>query len=210
MVGHSPRKGYRYYICHRHTGDYSGSKDRCSAKYVPALGIEETVWNKVREALLEPDRVLIGARKHREEMLASAKLLEQVILALETQVSQSQDKLARLLDLHLNGNINQEQYVVKKGEIEATMKRLRDEQGKVRERMLEQQFIPEETETAIRHFAAEIAARLNDEWPDSEKMTLYDLLRLECVYNYTTGELVISGLLSVMSRCPATSHAAAS
>ncbi len=204
MVGHSPRTGYRYYICHRHTGDYAGSSERCPARYVPAQGIEETVWNNVREALLDPERLLVGARKHREDMLASAKLLEQALLALEAQVVQSQEKIDRLLDLHLNGNVNQEQYVAKKGEIEAAMQRLRDEQDRVRERMQEQQYIPEETENAIRHFAAEIAARLNEEWPDSEKMTLYDLLRLECVYNYTTGELVISGLLSVVSRCPAT------
>jgi site-specific DNA recombinase len=210
MVGHCPREDYRYYICHRHISDYAGSQDHCPAKYVPARGIEETVWNEVRQALLDPDRLLIGARKHREEMQASAKLLEQAMMALEAQVSQSQAKIDRLLDLHLSGNISQDQYVSKKSELEGAIKRLRDEQDRVRERMQEQQYIPEETENAIRHFAAEIAERLNEEWPDSEKMTLYDLLRLECVYNYTTGELVISGLLSVMSRYPATSRAAAS
>jgi hypothetical protein len=75
-------------------------------------------------------------------MLASAKLLEQALLALEAQVTQAQGKIDRLLDLHLSGNISQDQYVAKKSDIEAAINRLRDEQNRVRERMQEQEYIP--------------------------------------------------------------------
>ncbi len=44
------------------------------------------------------------------------------------------------------------------------------------------------------HFRHEIASRMTDDVPAVDRMQLYDILRVPCVYHSETDELLMTGL----------------
>ena len=46
----------------------------------------------------------------------------------------------------------------------------------------------------MQHFQREIALRMTDDVPAVDRMQLYDILRVQCVYNAVNDEMLISGL----------------
>lgn len=94
------------------------------------------------------------------------------------------------MEIERNQKIKRARQAENKAEIEkheAEARRLAERLGEYGVLTLEQQ-------TTLPHLPQEIASRMIDDVPAADKMQLYDLLRVPCVYNSETNERLISGL----------------
>lgn len=65
LVGSCLRGNYRYYIC-RGTYATASRKKACNAHYIKAEWLENTVWEKVKSVLKNPELLLKEVHNHTE------------------------------------------------------------------------------------------------------------------------------------------------
>lgn len=189
-------KIYRYYHCRKI--HYHG-KDKCTSKYIQANLIENFVWQAVKEALLDDERLAKGQARQEEEMKNGRRLIETSIIALEAQSQKDQGKLSQLLDMHLNQDISREVYRTKMAEVNQKIIDRQVEITHLKERLKEYVILTPEQKEAISRFRKEIESRLTDIVPDEEKRKLLEILRVECIYDDNTGSLRIDGVVHFKS-----------
>ncbi len=185
---------YRYYACPNMRAVSCKEERRCHAKRPRADAIEAAVWNSIRDVMLEPDRLWIGVHNQNESNKKARRLLEQAIAAEQAEIEKIQAKEIRLLDLYESEDITKETYRARVAEFKADIDRHTEEKGKYIARMGECAVLTPEQEETLQHFQHEIASRMTDDVPAVDRMQLYDILRVQCVYNSDTEELLISGL----------------
>jgi site-specific DNA recombinase len=185
----------RYYRCTRTTGDYVHDPSRCQCGLLNADRVEDDVWNVLRDALLEDDRLWTGIHKQNEEKDHTRHLIEQSLAALAAMDSKDNDRLGRLLDLYLAGGMDKSAYLAKKAEVEKALAARRDETANLREQLNSCPIILPEQEQTLRQFQAEIAVRMTDDVPFEDKRLLLELLRVECIYDSETKVLSVNGLM---------------
>jgi hypothetical protein len=197
-VGSSrPRKNgslYRRYRCVHNNTNYPGP-DRCHAGSINADCVEQLVWEAVKTAMLDTARMLVAVRKRQEEAAGARRVIEQTLAALVALDSRAQIKLERFLDLCGAGEMDKPTYLAKKREIGAEMTARASERQTLEKRLGECAVLTPDQETQLAEFRAKVAARMAGPVPAAEQAKLYELLRLECVYDDTTGDLTVSGLM---------------
>ncbi len=202
MIGHGikyrPKTGesrlYRYYACPNVRAESSIEARHCHAKSPRADFAEAAVWNSIRDAMLEPDRLWVGVRKSNEANKKARRILEQAIAAEQAEIDKVHDKEEQLIDLYESKGITKEKYFARLAEHKAEIDKHDAEQRRVMDRLGECAVLTPEQEETLQHFQHEIASRMTDDVPAVDRMQLYDILRVECVYNSDTKELLIGGL----------------
>jgi site-specific DNA recombinase len=193
---------YRYYECPNSRVAFRTEVKHCNSKNLRADFAEAAVWNSIRDAMLEPDRLWADMHKSNEENQKTRRLLEQAIAAEHAEIDKVHIKEERLLDLYESGDITKDRYRTRKMEYQAEIDKHDEEKKKLADRLGECAVLTLEQEGTLQHFQNEIASRMTDDVSAVDRMQLYDILRVECVYNAKTGELLISGLFG-----EATAHA---
>lgn len=186
---------YSLYACRKARKSYAGSGHQCSAKTLPGRKVEAAVWASIRDALLDDRNVWEHIRQQRVEGAEIRASLEQSIATLEEKQERAQAASRRLVDLFLSGDIGKEEMRSRKAALDSELSRRASEIDRMRRSLDDTHAIPLEQESAIREFQRQIAGRMTDDVPFTERLKLFDLLRIECVYNSATRELVISGVL---------------
>jgi site-specific DNA recombinase len=185
---------YRYYACTNVRAASNLKARRCHAKGPRADFVEAAVWNSIRDAMQEPDRLWVCVRKSNEANKKARRLLEQATAAEQAEIDKIQAKETRLLDLYESGDITKATYRARIAENKAAIDKPTGEKAKIMARMGECAILTPEQEETLQHFQREIAARMTDDVLAVDRMQLYDILRVECVYNADKKELLISGL----------------
>ena len=120
--------------------------------------------------------------------------MEQAIAAEQVEIDKIAAKEARLLELYESGDISKDKYRARLGDHKTEIDRHDAEKKRIMERLGECAVLTAEQEETLKHFQHEIASRMTDDVPAVDRMQLYDILRVQCVYNSAAGEMVISGL----------------
>ena len=186
---------YRYYECCNSRRPNRAEIRPCLLKNINADLAERIVWESIRDAMQEPDRLWLGVRKSIEANKNARRLLEQAIAAEQAEIGKAQSKETRLLDLYESGDIGKEAYRARVAEYKATIDKHAEEKARITARMGECAILTPEQETTLQHFQHEIAARMTDDVPAVDRMQLYDILRVAVIYDSNTGDMVISGLM---------------
>jgi site-specific DNA recombinase len=189
----------RYYRCIR--TEPSMGEYRCKAKSLNGK-VDDLVWIEIINALLDEDRLISGYKKRKGEAQRQRTIIENTIAAIDLQYRKLEEKLNKLLDFYLNGNVDEKTYFMKKGELEVEQQKILDDRLKTEERLGEVIILTPEQEASLEEFRDAIASRLTPDVPFEEKLRLVDLLRIECVYNDETGELVGTGLIGKINCHP--------
>jgi len=96
--------------------------------------------------------------------------------------------------LYAGDGLKKAAYTAKCREIEDQMKKREDERVDLRQRLAGLPAVTPEFEQALHAFSKDVAERLGDDVPLEQRMSLLDLLVVECVYNGVTKEMNISGI----------------
>ncbi len=199
LIGESTRKPgkslYRCYACGRSTSKHIDDPNRCHASRLNADTAERVVWNAIRDAMLEPDRLWVGVQQRRDEERQSRRIIEAALAAIEADNAKDKTKIDRLLDLYMSGDLDKATYIAKRRSLDDALDKRQQELAALSARLAEGSVLTDEQVSDLRAFQSEIAARMRDDVPATDKMRLIDLLRVECVYNSEMRELAITGLL---------------
>lgn len=197
-VGHGAKRRngtiVRYYECTNARPGGMKPEIECKGRYLRADYAEAAVWNSIRDVMLEPDRLWVGVRKSNEANKKARRILEQAIAAEQAEIDKVHNKEERLLDLFESKGITKEKYFARLAEHRAEIDKHDAEKKRIMERLGECAVLTPEQEETLHHFQHAIASRMTDDVPAVDRMQLYDILRVQCVYNSDTGEMVISGL----------------
>jgi len=194
FIGHYNEGNGRFpsYQCGCNMAEYG--EHRCKARRLNAAKVEKEAWGAVCDAILDEDRLLAGMLEGREEKKRARRVIEHSIAALEAQNEKAQDKQGRLLDLYTEREITKTEYTDKRREIEGEIERRNGKISKLAETLADYTVVNDEQLVNLRRFRAEIETRLRPDVPFEEKTKLLDILRVECVYDDRTGEMVVNGL----------------
>jgi len=156
--------------------------------------VENAVWNKLTELLLDEETLVEKIQADREEAEEAHKIIEQTLTASEMQIEKDRVRLDRFLDLYADGGIDKATYLVKKSKIEKGMHKKRNDTAELRARLAEVPILDADREAEFRQLQQEIAARI-DGGTFEGKSKLLQILRVECVYHDDTGQVVTTGVL---------------
>ncbi|MCA9957087.1 MAG: recombinase zinc beta ribbon domain-containing protein, partial [Anaerolineales bacterium] len=118
------KRPYCYYICYGHRRD---APVKCKLPNFNARPVDEIVWAWVKSFLLTPKKLKEGLQAFQDErqqhLIPVYKRLDVVNQLLES----NKDKLARLLDLYLEGSMMKEMLVDRRSRLETTIAALDEE-----------------------------------------------------------------------------------
>jgi site-specific DNA recombinase len=126
-MGRSLQPGYAYYVCRGRSDALRVAKEeRCTARYAPAVALDELVWQDLCRVLMEP--VLIT---HELERAQLGEWLPQALQArrrtLQEALAQLDRQQARLLEVYLAEIIGRDEFERKRQEVEQTQSGLRQQ-----------------------------------------------------------------------------------
>jgi site-specific DNA recombinase len=193
----------RKYKCRKSYSDYRTNK--CQAKTVNQVDIEEAVWWKVRELLLDPRRLLEGVEAERESAMRARQTIEAAIANIDNEITKLEGKMDRFLDLYGSGDMSKEQYRHKRQEIEKEITKKNAERLEWAKKMESYSPLTPEQQEQIAGFMYEVAQGI-DNATFEDKVKYLTWLKIECIYDDRTADLTITGLLgnstlNMTSRC---------
>jgi site-specific DNA recombinase len=97
------------------------NRPTCTSKRLLVSDTNDVLWNALVQLFMKPERIHSLLAPSSDTDLES---LKKQVSAIEKDEKVNKDKLERLLNLYLEGNIPQAQYVVKSSELEAESERL--------------------------------------------------------------------------------------
>ena len=104
MVGQTLQGRYRYYRCRR---AFAGPKhDRCPTVYVRADGLEQAIRTEAARVLADPELVLAEAERVRKQGVNHID-----VAALESQLTDFENRRGRLLKLYEMGEIDDDYFL---------------------------------------------------------------------------------------------------
>lgn len=185
-------KYYRYYRCRQNHKEYG--QYQCSSGPVKTEVLDAVVWEVVKEAMQDENRLFAGLESMRQEAARARRNIEGLLVATDCQIQKAKAKLERYLDLYGSGDMEKDQYKAKKEAVDAEIKQAQKERAEIEHRLSDCQILDPAQEKELRKMRAEIAKHL--EWGTPEKqMRLFEMLRLECYYNDAEKSITVTGLI---------------
>ena len=120
----SPTGSMPKYVC--------DTRPHCPAKRLAVEQTNETLWSALVQLLIEPERIHSLLAPEPKSTADSAK---KELAGMEREEKAAKEKVARLLDLYLEGNLPQASYVVKSSVLEAELARLDGRKAELRLQM---------------------------------------------------------------------------
>ncbi len=194
--GMTTRERWSYYRC-RHSLTDTPESDRCGGK-VKGPVIETAVWECVRAALLEPDRLFEGIDEMRADKKKARHMLEQALAVTDAQIAKAKTRLDGYADLYACKEIDMQTYRGKKGVVESEISKLEGERADTLKRLGDVRVLSEDEEKELREIAARVAKKL--QWGTMEQRSkLFEMLDAIAYYDYNTGDLTVTGLIGERS-----------
>jgi len=201
LCGHSYRgcgganergKYYRYYKCRQNHAEYA--HHRCNGAPIRVEPIESIVWDAVKDALQDEQRLFAGLAELRAESERARRNVIGLLAANEGQIQKARAKLARYLDLYSDGEMSKDDYKAKRQEIKEMIAKCEAEKSEIEKRLGQNQVLEPLQEQELRTLRAEIVKRL--EWGTPEqRASIFEMLRVECYYNSETQEVTVTGMI---------------
>lgn len=165
----------------------------CDVRNIDGQLTEALVWDALVILMLDEDKLFGQIAAQRQAATAAQAVIEQTIMALEAQNQAEIAGLERLLDLYTLGELDKERYLAKKHEIEGRKATRSQEMIEWRQRLAGHLPLDQEAEQNLRQLRQAISLRLGQATFE-QKRQLMAALRLECVYDDDTGQLLVSGI----------------
>ena len=184
-----------YYRCHRCVAA-PGSGIKCPSKRVKAELLDTAVWNYITEVIMDEKTLFSGLRLAREKTARKRQIIESSIAGLLAKNARAQADVDRLVDMHLNDEIDRQTFRSKKEKIGQDAEKRLAEIADLNKRLAEHAVVSEEDEVALRNLRSVLSRRISSpNVPPSEKARVLDILKVACIWDERTGELAISGLI---------------
>ncbi|MCA9944538.1 MAG: recombinase family protein [Anaerolineales bacterium] len=191
--GNKSSKYYQYYRCMAGLG-YRDYSQECHNKYYYRSDyVDEIAWQWVKTIFLEPEKLEEGYSLYLQQIEATlAPLYQRLDLANEL-IHDAQQKLDRLLDLYLSGNIEKDLLVDRKHRLETTLEALQKEREEINIQIEASQVTKEQIQTVM-EFAGRVENRFVDidEEDDFEvKRHIIEALNVQAKLNFEDEEKVV-------------------
>ncbi|WCR59219.1 MAG: Transposon gamma-delta resolvase [Wolbachia endosymbiont of Ctenocephalides felis wCfeF] len=148
-------KIYYYYRCTAETPNTYDVIGICNNKWIHALTLEMVVWEKVKDVLNEPERLINEYQSRISESKETA--LDQ---DLERRESKLKRGIARLIDSYTNEYISREEFESRIKEMKQRLKEVEEEKERTKDQeIMEQGFAI--IISSIREFASGIESEIN-------------------------------------------------
>jgi site-specific DNA recombinase len=151
-------KVYQYYRCNGYLGNVTNVE--CSAPGFRVDQVDSSVWEWVREKLLNPARLENGLLEYQAKQEQEHAPLRARLSAVRGLIADHQAQLERLVDLYLSGDFPRERLMDRKARLEETIEALEREQAGLTT-VLKARMLTRSQVQTIQEFAAEIANTLD-------------------------------------------------
>jgi len=136
--------------------------------------VDNAVWQWVQSVMEHPERFAEGLRGTQAETEHANHALRERLSLIESQLTDTQNQLNKLLDLYLSGDFPKEMLTERKSRLEKTVADLTREQSEIASHM-QQVTITDEQIAEIEAFCAEVRDGL-DNATFEDKRQYFDLL----------------------------------
>lgn len=154
--GKRNRRTYRYYVCTAKSPGIPGV-DKCNSRNVPADKLEETIWNKVKQWLLNPELLAEDLKSRDDENKLKDAQQEQA--GIKKQIEEVVNERVRILRLYQKGNIPEDLADSILKEINDRELRLKKRMNEIEEEILKHKISNQEIaniKTALKEYARNI------------------------------------------------------
>jgi site-specific DNA recombinase len=112
-VGRTRRENNQYYYC---KGKEQRPTHRCDMPQHRADHINQTVWKWIENLLLNPSNLAKGLKENQNHVTDGNKIVKEQIYFVDNQIQKNNDKIKKLLDLYLEGEIEKSEHTLRKTE----------------------------------------------------------------------------------------------
>jgi site-specific DNA recombinase len=183
--GQYRRNGNWYYLCNGKRQVVS----RCDMPSFSGRLIDETVWDWVKNRLLNTDNLTNGLNYYQEEQDKTSTRCTAMLTTIDEQLATGHKQLDRLIDLYISGDIPKDHYALRKTKFEESIAKLEEERKEVSKQLLPSQLAPELIKQ-LREYFDKIRDRLDDASFET-KRRLIDLLDVNGKLDIENNERVI-------------------
>jgi hypothetical protein len=151
--------------------------------------VDETVWDWVKNRLLNTDNLTNGLNFYQEEQDKNSTRCTEMLTTIDEQLATGHKQLDRLIDLYISGDIPKDHYALRKTKFEESIAKLEIEKKEVSKQLLPSQLAPELVKQ-LKEYFDKIRDRLDDASFET-KRRLIDLLDVNGKLDIENNERVI-------------------
>lgn len=173
------RRDRRYYFC---SGIRKGfTAVRCPSRFVSESRIAPPVWERLRELLTDPERVLHSLTEYRDAKAGVDSLLQRKG-SLETQRDKVAERMRRLADLYLNEAVDKDFFQTERRKLKLIGDEINRELKKLESTMLTHEEMKARTAT-IQSLYGRYVDRLNSTSDQERREIIQTFVRSVVVWN---------------------------
>lgn len=184
---------HRYYRCMAGHGYLDYTRECNNRSYFRGDYVDEIAWAWVKSIFLNPEELEEGYQLHHDQVDGENAPLRQQLELANDLITENQEKLDKLLDLYLSGDIAKEMLVERKKRLEDVIASLNKQKNGLLNRLATQKITWEQIQS-IQEFVQAVAKRVIevDESDDFErKRQIIELLDVQGRLNLEEDERVI-------------------
>jgi site-specific DNA recombinase len=187
------KANYRYYRCMAGHGYQDYQRECNNRSYYRGDYVDAIAWEWIKSIFLNPEELEEGYQLYQDQREAQNEPLQQQLALANDLLAENQEKLDRLLDLYLSGDIEKDLLVDRKLRLENVVSALQMERDNLLARM-EAGKITQEQIKSIQVFAEALAERVADvDSTDNfeRKRQIIELLDVQAELNFEGEERVV-------------------
>jgi site-specific DNA recombinase len=155
--GQYRRNGNWYYLCNGRRQVVA----RCDMPSFSGRLVDETVWDWVKNKLLNTDNLTNGLNYYQDEQDKNSTRFGEMLTTVDDQLVTTQKQLDRLIDLYINGDIPKDHYSLRKEEFEEAITKLKEERKEISTQLLPSELAPELIRQ-LKEYFDQVRSRLDD------------------------------------------------
>jgi len=187
-----------HYKCRKGYADFAGPH-HCEAKRVNGPLVEAAAWDIIREMLLDRTRLLEGIEAERAEEEKAHRIIHATLADLDVQDEKVHAKIDRWLDLYGDGGMTKKQYEAKCKDVNREMTQRGKEREKLQKQLAERKALTVDQQQELENYIAETTEGIDHATYD-DKLKYLEWLKVECLYDDRTTDLVVTGILGTHTR----------
>jgi site-specific DNA recombinase len=183
-------RGRRYYLCNRKLGEEA----LCGAKRVRADLIERIVWEIVSNEIRDIDKLIRKVREQRKDHGAKREHIEQAITVTKAQINKANERYNRFESLYGDGLVTKQKLAEYHAEHDKTIQKYELERRELEQQLVSTADLSPDFEQELRGLQQALNLRLTPDTPRDVQMKIYEMLRVEVVYDSHQKQATIKGL----------------
>jgi site-specific DNA recombinase len=187
-----------HYKCRKGYADFAGPH-HCEAKRINGPLVEAAAWDIIREMLLDRTRLLEGIEAERAEEEKAHRIIHAALADLDAKDEKAQSKIDRWLDLYGDEGMTKKQYEAKCKDVESEIKKRGKEREKLQKQLAERKALTVDQQQELENYIADTTTGIDGATFD-DKLKYLEWLKVECLYDDTTTDLTVMGILGTRTR----------